>query len=246
MPKEKISVKVDKFFDGFHVLDNLDFSVRENEFLCVVGPSGCGKTVLMEVIAGLTPTTKGKVTIDGEPIDYTKHKIGMIFQEPSCLPWLTVWEDTKFGMEILNIDRNEINERTKKILEVVGLKGFENYYPHQISGGMKQRVAVARAFVTRPDLLLMDEPFGHLDAQTRYYMQMEVQRIWEEMKTTVIFVTNNVEEALYLGERVFVLSPVPAKIKAEISVDLPRPRDVTDSTFLQLRKEITDHYEVEL
>ena len=123
---------------------------------------------------------------------------------------------------------------------------MKNYYPHQISGGMKQRVAIARAFATQPDLLIMDEPFGHLDAQTRYYMQIEVLRIWQEMKTTVIFVTNNIEEALYLGERILVLSPIPAKIKAEIIVDLPHPRDITDNTFLQLRKEITDYYEVKL
>lgn len=246
MDKERIRVEVDKRFNGFHILDNLSFSVKENEFLCIVGPSGCGKTVLLQVIAGLIPPTKGKVTIDGEIIDAAKHKIGFVFQEPSCLPWRTVWEDIKFGLEIKGHNEDDIKARVSKVIEVVGLKGFENYYSHQISGGMKQRVALARAFVTQPDLLLMDEPFGHLDAQTRYYMQIEVQRIWEEMKTTVIFVTNNVEEAVYLGERVFVLSPPPAKIKAEIPINLPRPRDLTDKDFLALRKKITDYYEVEL
>jgi ABC-type nitrate/sulfonate/bicarbonate transport system ATPase subunit len=246
MPKEKIKVEADKSFGAAHILDNISFSVMENEFLCIVGPSGCGKTVLMQIVAGLISPTHGKLTIDGEKLDCTKHRIGMVFQEPSCLPWLTVWEDIKFGLDINNVDQAEIDKRVTKLLEIVGLTGFENFYPHQISGGMKQRVAIARAFVTQPDLLIMDEPFGHLDAQTRYFMQMEVLRIWQEMKTTVIFVTNNIEEALYVGERVLVLSPVPAKIKAEIIVDLPRPRDITDDTFLKLRKEITDYYEVKL
>lgn len=245
MSKEKVKIEVDKSFGAYHVLNNLDFAVRENEFVCIVGPSGCGKTVLLQVIAGLVPPTKGQVTIDGEVIDPAKHKIGLVFQEPSCLPWRTVWDDVKFGLEIKHTSEEEIRKRVSKVLELVGLTGFEKYYPHQISGGMKQRVALARAFVTQPDLLLMDEPFGHLDAQTRYFMQIEVQRIWEEMKTTVIFVTNNVEEAVYLGERVFVLSPTPAVVRAEIPIDLPRPRDLTDSKFLALRKKITSYYEVE-
>lgn len=246
MDGEKVRVEVDQSFGGFHVLDNLNFSVRENEFLCLVGPSGSGKTVLLQVIAGLVPPTRGKVVIDGEPMDPRKHKLGFVFQEPSCLPWRTLWNDVKFGLEIKNFSETEINEKVGKVLELVGLKGFEHYYPHQISGGMKQRVALARALVTDPDLLLMDEPFGSLDAQTRYYMQMEVQRIWEEMKTTVVFVTNNVEEAVFLGERVLVLSPPPAQIRAEIAVDLPRPRDLTNKDFLALRREITGFYEVEL
>lgn len=246
MPKEKISVEVDKSFGNLHILDNISFKVKENEFLCIVGPSGCGKTVLMDIITGLIPPTKGKVSIDGEKINFSKHKVGMVFQEPSCLPWRTVWDNIKFGLEINNVPEEEIKKKIPKLLEIVGLTGFENYYPNQISGGMKQRVALARAFITEPDLLVMDEPFGALDAQTRYFMQSEVLKIWQEMKTTVIFVTNNIEEAIYLGERVLVLSPPPAKIKAEILIDLPRPRDVTDQAFLDLRKEVTDYYEVKL
>jgi ABC-type nitrate/sulfonate/bicarbonate transport system ATPase subunit len=242
--KEKIKVQVDKQFGGFHVLRNIDFTVAENEFLCVVGPSGCGKTVLLQVIAGLIPPTTGQVTMDEEPVDPAKQNVSLVFQEPSCLPWRTLWDDVKFGLEIKKYGEQEIQERVQKILDIVGLKGFEKYYPHQISGGMKQRVAIARAFVTQPDLLLLDEPFGHLDAQTRYYMQIEILRIWEQMKRTVIFVTNNVEEAVYLGERVLVLSSPPAIIKAEIPIKLQRPRDLTDQKFLSLRKEITDYYEV--
>lgn len=244
MAKGKIEVQVDKNFGDFHVLRNIHFTVAENEFLCIVGPSGCGKTVLLQIIAGILSPTRGQVTMDGEPIDPAKQNVSLVFQEPSCLPWRALWDDVKFGLELKRYDEREIRERVQKILEIVGLKGFEKYYPHQISGGMKQRVAIARAFVTEPDLLLMDEPFGHLDAQTRYYMQIEILRIWEKMKRTVIFVTNNVEEAVYLGERVLVLSPPPASIKAEIPVKLSRPRDLTDQKFLSLRKEITDFYEV--
>ena len=246
MSQEKIKVDVDKHFGDFHVLRNIQFSVAENEFLCIVGPSGCGKTVLLQVISGLTAPTSGQVTMNGEAIDPAKQNISLVFQEPSCLPWRTLWDDVKFGLEIKEVSEREIQERVPKILEIVGLKGYEKYYPHQISGGMKQRVAIARAFVTQPDLILLDEPFGHLDAQTRYYMQMEILRVWEQMKRTVIFVTNNVEEAVYLGERILVLSPPPANIKAEIPVRLQRPRDVTEQGFLSLRKKITDYYEVSL
>jgi len=243
---EKVRVEVDQTFGSFHVLDHLNFAVNENEFLCLVGPSGSGKTVLLQAIAGILSPSEGKVTIDGEHIDPRKHKLGFVFQEPSCLPWRTVWDDVKFGLEIKNFSDKEIEEKISRVLEVVGLKGFEKYYPYQISGGMKQRVALARALVTDPDLLLMDEPFGALDAQTRYFMQIEAQRIWEELKTTVVFVTNNVEEAVYLGERIIVLSPPPAQIRAEITVDLPRPRDMTDKDFLDLRRQVTSYYEVEL
>lgn len=246
LPKEKISVQVEKSFGDFQCLGNIQFDVRENEFLCIVGPSGCGKTVLLEIIAGLMSPTKGKVTIDGEPIDPARHNISLVFQEPSCLPWRTLQDDVKFGLEIKGMDEKETHERIGKILEIVGLKGYEKYYPSQISGGMKQRVAIARAFVTHPDLLLMDEPFGHLDAQTRYFMQIEVLRIWEQMKRTVIFVTNNVEEAVFLGERVLAFSPTPSEIRAEIPINLPRPRSVTEQNFLSLRKEITDYYEVSI
>ncbi len=246
LAKEKINVQVEKSFGDFQCLRNIQFNVRENEFLCIVGPSGCGKTVLMEIIAGLTAPTQGKVTIDGEPIDPARHNISLVFQEPSCLPWRTVWDDVKFGLEIKGVDEKEANERIGRILEIVGLKGYEDYYPNKISGGMKQRVAIARAFVTHPDLLLMDEPFGHLDAQTRYFMQIEVLRIWEQMKRTVIFVTNNVEEAVFLGERVLAFSPPPAEIRAEVPINLPRPRDVTEQNFLSLRKKITNFYEVSI
>ena len=245
MAREKIKVDVEKYFDDVHVLSHIDFSVKENEFVCLVGPSGCGKTVFLNVVAGLTPPSKGQVTMDGEVIDPQRHNIGFVFQTPSCLPWRTLWEDVNFGLEIKKVDRQVADARIDRVLKLVGLSGFEKFFPHQLSGGMKQRVAIARAFAPEPDLLLLDEPFGHLDAQTRYLMQIEILKIWEEMKRTVIFVTNNIEEALLLGERVIVFSPVPAKIVAEFPVNIARPRDPTDPEFLDLRKKITDYYKVD-
>ncbi len=243
--REKIHIsRMDKCFGDFKVLNELDFTVAENEFLCVTGPSGCGKTVFLEIVAGLSSPTRGGITMDGEPIDPKKHSIGFVFQQPSCFPWQTLWDDVKFGLDMKGINGEEADTKIRKAIELVGLTGFENYYPHQLSGGMKQRVAIARAFVIDPDLLLLDEPFGHLDAQTRYFMQIEILRIWEQMKKTIIFVTNNIEEAVLLGDRVIVLSSLPASIRDEIPVKVQRPRDPTDGEFLSIRKRITELYEV--
>jgi len=245
MEDKGIAVEVNKYYGDFHVLDHIKFDVRENEFLCIVGPSGCGKTTLLQTIVGLTPLTEGKVLIKNEPLDLSKHNIAFVLQEPSCLPWRTVEEDVGLGLEFRGYAGDK-SERVREVLETVGLSGFEKYYPNQLSGGMKQRVAIARAFTIQPDLLLMDEPFGHLDAQTRYYMQIAVRAIWEKMKATVIFITNDVEEAVYLGERILMLSRIPAKIKAEIPIHLPHPREQTSKEFLQLRKDITSYIEVGL
>jgi len=246
--KVKIQVKnVTKRFGDLLVLDNVSFSVYENEFLCICGPTGCGKTTLLNIIAGLLPATDSTpILIDGEPINPQKHNISFVFQEPSCLPWRNVRGNIKFGLDIKKavlkqgILENEIEERVRRIINLVGLDEFKEYYPHQISGGMKQRVAIAQAFVTDPDLLLMDEPFGYLDVQTRYYMEKEVLRIWEKLKRTVIFVTHNIEEAVYLAERIVVLTELPARVKAIIPIDLPRPRDYTDPEFVKIRRNITN------
>ncbi len=246
--KVKIQVKnVTKRFGDLLVLDNVSFSVYENEFLCICGPTGCGKTTLLNIIAGLiSATDSAPILIDGEPINPQKHNISFVFQEPSCLPWRNVRGNIKFGLEIKKavlkqgISENEIEEKIRRIINLVGLDEFEEYYPHQISGGMKQRVSIAQAFVTAPDLLLMDEPFGYLDAQTRYYMEKEVLRIWRKLKRTVIFVTHNIEEAVYLAERAVVLTELPAHVKAVIPIDLPRPREYTDSEFVKIRRRITD------
>ena len=246
--KVKIQVKnITKRFGELLVLDNVSFSVYENEFLCICGPTGCGKTTLLNIIAGLIPATNSRpILIDGKPINLQKHNISFVFQEPSCFPWKTVQDNIKFSLEIKktvlkqNITQNEIDEKVKKIIDLVDLNGFEDYYPHQISGGMKQRIAIAQAFVTEPDLLLMDEPFGYLDVQTRYYMEKEVLRIWEKLKRTVIFVTHSIEEAVYLAERIVVLTELPASVKAVVSVDLPRPRERTDPEFVKIRRHITE------
>ena len=223
------------------VLNNIKFDVRENEFLCLVGPTGCGKTVLCGIIGGLVDPSLGEVTIDGNPVDNRALNISFVFQEPSCLPWLTVRENIGVGLAIKGITGSKADKRIKEIMEIVALQGFEKYYPSQISGGMKQRVAIARAFATDPDLLLMDEPFAHLDAQTRSYMQLEVRRIWGKLKKTVIFATNNIEEAMLLAERVIILSRLPARIIGEVPLDLPLDqRDVTSQAFLAKRKGISD------
>ncbi len=243
----KIQVeKVTKRFGDLLVLNNINFSVYENEFLCICGPTGCGKTTLLNIIAGLIPAANGaSILIDGEPINPQKHNISFVFQEPSCLPWRTVRDNIKLGLEIKrrvlkqDIPEDEIDERVKKIIDLVGLNEFDEYYPHQISGGMKQRTAIAQAFVTEPDLLLMDEPFGSLDVQTRYYMEKEVLRIWERLKRTVIFVTHNIEEAIYLAERTVVLTELPARVKAVIPIDLPRPREYMNPEFVEIRRQIT-------
>jgi ABC-type nitrate/sulfonate/bicarbonate transport system ATPase subunit len=240
MRQEKIQVQVTKNFDGLVILDDVRFSVYENEFLVLVGPTGCGKTTLANIIGGLMPPTEGQVLFDGQPVDTRRHNFSFVFQEPSCIPWRTLWEDVKIGLEIKGAEKKSLEKRVHKVIQVVGLEGFEDYYPHQISGGMKQRVAIARAYATDPDLLLMDEPFGHLDAQTRYLMQIEIIRIWEEMKRTVVFVTNNIEEAVFLAERIIIFSKLPAKIRGEVRVDLPRPRDNISPEFLAIRSRVSE------
>jgi ABC-type nitrate/sulfonate/bicarbonate transport system ATPase subunit len=239
--REKIKfTNFSKSFGDLLVLDNLNFSVKENDFLCIVGPTGCGKTTLCNLITTLIPPSKGTVEINGEPADPRKHNISFVFQEPSCLPWRNVWDDIKFGLEIKGYSREQIRERVSRIIELVGLKDFVNYYPHQISAGMKQRVAIARAFVTKPDLLLMDEPFGQLDIKTRFYMMDEVLKLWREIKATIVYVTHNLEEAVYLGEEVIVLTQKPTHIKSTIPVDLSRPRDYSDPKFVEKRKLVTE------
>jgi len=237
--KEKVKIQISKSFNSLLVLDHLDFSVYENEFLVIVGPTGCGKTTLAHIIGGLYQPTEGRVTLNGEVVSPKRQNISFVFQEPSCIPWRTLWNDIKIGLEIKGAKPGFIQTRVKDMIELVQLSGFEDYYPYQISGGMKQRVAIARAYATDPDLLLMDEPFGHLDAQTRYLMQIEITRVWEQLKKTVLFVTNNIEEAVFLAERIIVLSRIPTRIKGIVPIDLPRPRDNISPEFLQVRSQIT-------
>ena len=231
----KIEIDVAHSYGSLNVLDHIKFDVQENEFLCVLGPSGCGKTTLANLIAGLLKPSMGVVKVDGTPVNPRKHSISYVFQARSCLPWRTVRDNVKIALEIKGIPASVAKEKIANVLQIVGLKGFENYYPNQISGGMKQRVAIARAFCVESDLLILDEPFGSLDAQTRYVMQMEVLKICEKMKRTVIFITNNIEESVFLADRLIVFSSVPAKIIKEIPVKLPKPRNVTNQDFLNMR-----------
>jgi len=243
----KVEVKnLTKSFGNLLVLDNISFSLYENEFLCICGPTGCGKTTLLNIIAGFIPPTSGSVLLDDEPIDPRKHNISFVFQEPSCLPWRNLLDNVRLSLEIkktvlkLNILEEEINRRVKEIIDLVGLKGFENFFPHQISTGMKQRIAIARALAVDPDMLLMDEPFASLDAQTMWILHIKLLEIWSKLKKTVLFVTHNVEEAVYLADRVIILSKRPAKVIKTIKIDLKRPRNKLSSNFIKYREEIID------
>ncbi len=228
------------------VLQDISLTVSENEFLVILGPGQCGKSTFLNIVCGLEQADSGSVYLDNEPILGPNPKRGMVFQRMALFPWSTVMENVAMGPKLRGIARKEREERAAYFINLVGLAGFENSYPHQLSGGMKQRVGIARAYCNNPEVLLMDEPFGHLDAQTRYQMEDEVLRIWQQAKRTVIFVTNNIEEAVYLGNRIVLLSRCPATVKAEYAIDLPWPRRNTDPKFLKLRKEIADNSDLAL
>lgn len=234
---------VGKVFDtpeGKHeVVRNLNFSAKENEFLVLFGPGQCGKTTIINMIAGFEQATEGKITANGKKVDKPDISRGVVFQSISLFPWMTVMGNVEYGLKIKGVNKKERQERAQKYIDLVGLKGFEKSFPIQLSGGMKQRVGIARAYCNEPDVMLMDEPFGALDAQTRYMMQEELQRIWSAKKRTVIFVTNNIEEAIYLADRIIVLTNCPATVKKEYIIDLPRPRNLVSEEFMALRKEIT-------
>jgi ABC-type nitrate/sulfonate/bicarbonate transport system ATPase subunit len=239
--KIKIQVKdLTKSFGDLLVLDDISFNVAEGEFLSIVGPTGCGKTTFLNALSKLIPTTKGNIFIDGEAADPKKHNISFVFQEPTCMPWRTVRENVAYGMEVKGFSPDQLTERLTYILDLVGLTSTADLYPNQVSASMEQRIAVARAFAVNPDLLLMDEPYGQLDVKLRYYLEDELIRLWKTLKATVIFVTHNIEEAVYVAERILVLSTKPTRIKAEVKVDLPRPRSLIDPKFVEIRKQVTE------
>ncbi|WP_343247625.1 ABC transporter ATP-binding protein [Diplocloster hominis] len=223
---------------GANVLKDINFEVRENEFVVLFGPGQCGKTTMVNIIAGLLAPTSGTTTVDGKEVEGPGADRGVVFQTIALFPWLTVMQNVEYGPKVRGIDREERRKRAQYFIDLVGLSGFENTYPVKLSGGMKQRVGIARAYCNDPRVLLMDEPFGALDAQTRYLMEEELEKIWEKEKKTIIFITNNIEEALYLADKVVVFSNCPAHIKKEYLVDMPRPRDYVSARFLELRKEI--------
>ena len=194
----------------------------------------------MNSLSKLYDITSGEILINGEPVNLKKHNIAYIFQEYSNMPWLTIRQNVEFGLRIKRLPEDVIKERADYFLNMVGLMKFENYYPSQLSASMLQRAAIARAFAVKPEVLLMDEPYGQLDIELRFRLEDELIRLWKEVGTTVIFITHNIEEAVYLSERILVLTNKPTKIKAEIKNDLPRPRDISDPQFVELRNQVTD------
>ena len=239
--KTKIEVRnLTKRFGDLLVLDEISFNVGEGEFLSIVGPTGCGKTTFLNTLSKLIPSTTGDIFIDGEVADPKKHHLSFVFQEPTCLPWRTVRENVAYGMEVKKVPKEEMEQKLDQIMGMVGLADCADLYPNQVSASMLQRIAVARAFAVNPDLLLMDEPYGQLDVKLRYYLEDELVRLWEKLGSTVIFVTHNIEEAVYVSERILILSNKPAKIKAEVKVDLPRPRSLIDPKLVEIRKEVTE------
>lgn len=241
MDNVKVSVKgLTKCFGGLKVLDDISFDIKKGEFVCIVGPTGCGKTTFLNLLTRLIEPTSGEILIDGQPANPEKHNISFVFQEPSAFPWLTAKENIQYGLKIKKRPEAEIKAQTDKIISLLGLEKFKNAYPHQMSVSMEQRVVIGRAFAMSPDLLLMDEPYGQMDIKMRYFLEDEVIKLWKATNSTVLFITHNLEEAVYLAERVLVLSQKPAKIKAGITVNLERPRNVSDPEFVSIRKEITD------
>lgn len=237
----KVSVRdLTKKFGDLTVLDEINFDIKRGELLAIVGPTGCGKTTFLNCMSKLTPTTSGDIFIDGEVADPTKHNLAFVFQEPTALPWLTVSDNVSFGMKTKHMPKKQMQERLEYILDLVGLKDTANLYPNQVSASMMQRIAVARAFAVNPDLLLMDEPYGQLDVKLRFYLEDELVKLWQTLQSTVLFVTHNIEEAVYIAERILVLSPKPTKVRAEVVVDLPRPRNYLDPKFIEIRRQVTE------
>ena len=220
------------------VIRDLDLKVRKNEFVVLFGPGQCGKTTVLNVMAGLETATSGTVTVNGKEVSTPGPDRGFVYQTTALFPWYTVMQNVEYGPRARGMSKKERREKAQYYIDLVGLQGFEDKFPNQLSGGMQQRVGIARAYCNEPSVLFMDEPFGHLDAQTRYLMQEEIIRIWEKEKRTVVFVTNNIEEAVYLADRVVVLTNCPTSVKKEYQIDLPRPRNYTDDRFLELRTEI--------
>ncbi len=243
MSEQEYKVRVEhltKYFGDLHVLDDMSFNIKKGEFVCVVGPTGCGKTTFLNLLTRIYYPTKGELLIDDEPADPKKHSLAVVFQEASYMPWLTVEKNLRFGLEIKKLPKEEIDQRVENIIKLLGLQEFRDRYPHQLSVSTAQRIIIGRAFVMQPDLLLMDEPYGQMDIKLRFYLEDEVIRLWKETGTTVVFITHNIEEAVYLAERVLILTNKPAKIKEEVIVDLPRPRDVTAPEFIEIRNHITE------
>lgn len=223
------------------VVNDVSLEVRENEFVVLFGPGQCGKTTMINLIAGLETVSEGTVTVDGKKVEEPGPDRGVVYQTTALFPFCTVMGNVEFGPKSRKMDKKARRERAQYFINLMGLQGFEKSFPNQLSGGMRQRVGIARAYCNDPKVMLLDEPFGHLDAQTRYMMEEELEKIWQREKRTVVFVTNNIEEAIYLADRIILLTNCPTTIKKEYPVNLPRPRSYVDPEFLRLRREILDN-----
>ncbi|MBI4278417.1 MAG: ABC transporter ATP-binding protein [Armatimonadetes bacterium] len=231
--------------ERLRAIDGLTAQIRENEFFCILGPSGCGKSTLLYLVAGLLKPTQGKILVGGRVVKGPGADRGLVFQEYALLPWRTVRENVALGLKIRGVSREERDAVARRFIHLVGLDGFERKYPHELSGGMRQRVAVARTLANSPDVMLMDEPFAAVDAQTRAVLQEELTRIWAQSRLTVVFVTHNVDEAIFLGDRVLIMTPRPARVHSVIPIDIPREERSwahldRDPRFAALRGRIGD------
>jgi NitT/TauT family transport system ATP-binding protein len=240
--KTRIAVRgLGKRFGTLEVFRAVDFDVGEREIVTIVGPSGCGKTTLLRCLDGLLPVDAGEIWINGQRVSAPIEGVAMVFQHFGLFPWKTVFDNVSYGLRMAGVDREEIERRVPHFVNLVGLKGFEHAYPYQMSGGMQQRCGLARALAVEPSVLLMDEPFAAVDAQTREILQFELLRIWETRPTTMVFVTHSIEEAVLMGDRVFVLKGRPSWIQEIVDVDLPHPRTrdtLREPRFAELRERV--------
>ena len=230
-----------RYGDMLLAVDRVSMEIGEGEFLAIVGPSGCGKTTFLNAIDGLLPITSGTLSLDGRPIAGPGHDRALVFQQPSLLPWRTVMGNVAYGLELQGVAKAEARERAHRFVQLVGLRGFEESYPLELSGGMQQRVNLARALTVDPEVLLLDEPFAALDAQTRETMQHELLRVWNETRKTAVFITHDIVEAVYLADRVVVFTGRPGRVKEVVRIDLERPRDLRiklDPRFLAIQARI--------
>lgn len=220
------------------VFEDISFTLRDGEFVSIIGTSGCGKSTLLSIAGGLSEPTAGAVYVDGKQVKGPGLDRGIVFQEFALCPWLTVMGNVAFGLGSQGLPKNERSARARKYVDLVGLTGFENYHPHRLSGGMRQRVGLARALAIEPSALLMDEPFGALDAQTREAMQIALSDIWSKTRNTILFITHDIREAVYLSDRVLVMNGRPAVVSLELNIDLPRPRRKHDAAFQKYEAEL--------
>lgn len=227
-----------KYSYGVVALNNINLNIAENEFICIIGPSGCGKSTLLHMIAGFGRPTRGKILINSEEIQGPSPERGVVFQESSLFPWKSVLENIEFGLAIQGYSRRKQKDISRHYLNLVGLRGFDHARPHELSGGMKQKVAIARTLALDPYILLMDEPFGSLDEQTKKMLDFELLEVWEQQKKTIIFITHSIEEAILLADRIILLTTRPGRIQEDLRLSLPRPRDLFSKEVVEIRRHL--------